>query len=390
MPYATRLLLLVTSLPALSDELRDRIQQLLAERGNELEETILSFVLKEISPSRIHVFEQRLAEEMRELGRRLMELTLNLLDPEDPEGVPHDVTYATGGYRRLNRKTRNAHVGTLFGTIELWRRGYRYWHRAEGEKTVFPLELQLGLVRGATPALAGAASRYMAEAGATQAAVLSRLRQQHNVAWGAERLRAVVQLVGQAMEGLLREHQVFKILELLEKAAASRGTRKPVLSVGRDGISLCEYKHRCYEVATTGTVTVYDRAGNRGLLGVSAGTRSAGDERPTHRVDPSSPPSLARLAAAIGLRNGCGRQRNQLLPSSFAKNAASPNGPAAGVDSDRRLLSRLRTHLDDRPRTVRWRPTEGSLMGTANVPFAKEAQRAKPCPPFRGSAPRSP
>jgi len=263
MPYATRLLLLVTSLPALNEELRDRIQRLLDECGDALDETILSFIFKEISPSSTQDFEQRLAEEMRELGRQLMELTVNLLDPEDPEGAPHDVTYASGGYRRLNRKTRNAHVGTLFGTIELWRRGYRYWHQGEGEKTVFPLELQLGLVCGATPGLAGAASRYMAEAGATQAAVLARLKQQHNVAWGAERLRDVVQQVGQAMEGLLREHQAFKILELLERATASRGNRKPVLSVGRDGISLCEYKHRFYEVATTGTITVYDRTGNR-------------------------------------------------------------------------------------------------------------------------------
>jgi hypothetical protein len=188
---------------------------------------------------------------------------VNGYESEDPEDAPHDVTYESGGYRRLNEKTRNARVATLFGTIELWRRGYRYWHRVEGEKTIFPLEIQLGLVRGATPALAEAASRYMAEAGATQAAVLARLKQQHNVAWGAERLRELVHQVGQAIEGHRQEHQVLKILELLEKAAASRGNRKPVLSVGRDGISLCEYKYRFYEVATTGTVTLYDRAGNR-------------------------------------------------------------------------------------------------------------------------------
>ena len=263
MPYATRLLLLVSSLSSFADELREQIQQLLDERGGNLEETILRFVSKEISPSSTLEFEQRLSEEMREVARQVMELTLNLLELENPEDAPHDVTYESGGYRRLNGKTRNARVATLFGTIELWRRGYRYWHRVEGEKTIFPLEIQLGLVRGATPALAEAASRYMAEAGATQAAVLARLRRQHNVAWGAERLRDLVHQVGQAMEGLWQEHQVLKILELLEKAAAGSGNRKPVLCVGRDGISLCEYKHRFYEVATTGTVTVYGRAGNR-------------------------------------------------------------------------------------------------------------------------------
>jgi hypothetical protein len=36
-----------------------------------------------------------------------------------------------------------------------------------------------------------------------------------------------------------------------------------VLSVGRDGISLCDYRTRFYEVATAATVTVYDRRGRR-------------------------------------------------------------------------------------------------------------------------------
>ncbi len=62
-------------------------------------------------------------------------------------------------YRRLNRKTRNAHVATVFGTIELQHYGYRYWHRDVPEKRIFPLDIQLGLVVGVTPALAEAAAR---------------------------------------------------------------------------------------------------------------------------------------------------------------------------------------------------------------------------------------
>jgi hypothetical protein len=61
------------------------------------------------------------------------------------------------------------------------------------------------------------------------------------------------------------ESQVEKLLELLKQASASTGKHKPVLSVGRDGITLGT---RCqggsvFEVATTGTVTVFDRRGRR-------------------------------------------------------------------------------------------------------------------------------
>ena len=48
-------------------------------------------------------------------------------------------------------------MATLFGKITLWRHGYRYVERDGGEPTIFPLEVQLGLVEGATPALASAA-----------------------------------------------------------------------------------------------------------------------------------------------------------------------------------------------------------------------------------------
>jgi hypothetical protein len=52
-------------------------------------------------------------------------------------------------------------------------------------------------------------------------------------------------------------------LELLERAEQSRGPRRPVLSVGRDGVTLREYRFRFFEHATVATVTVYDRTGQR-------------------------------------------------------------------------------------------------------------------------------
>jgi hypothetical protein len=263
MSYATQLALLLTSIPSIESELRSRIRQIMEKRLEHLEEVALTFVLNEVSPMSSFDLETAIAAETREIGRILVEMLYNLIEPEEAKEMPHDVIHEAGGYRRLNRKTRNAFVATLFGTIELRRYSYRYWHRDTSEPTIFPLEIQLGLVGGATPAIAEAAARYMAETGATQAAVLARLKQQHGVSWGAERLRAVTAGISQAMEQYRQEYQVRQILELLERAAKSKGRCKPVLAVGRDGISLREYRYRFFEVATAATVTVYDRRGRR-------------------------------------------------------------------------------------------------------------------------------
>ena len=263
MVYVTKLLLVLTSHVAIKTEIRQQIEQLWKDHREALEQAVLDFMRAEISPATMFDFETRIAERVRELARQLVENVLNLIEADDPEKMPHDLKHQGGGYRRLNQKTRNAHVATLFGTIELWRYPYRYWHRDVAEACIFPLEIELGLVHDATPALAEAVGRYMAQAGATQQAVLDRLRSQHGVSWGAQRLRDVTEELSLAFENVTQECQVVRLLELLKKAEQSRGPRRPVLSVGRDGVTLREYRFRFFEHATVATVTVYDRAGER-------------------------------------------------------------------------------------------------------------------------------
>ena len=163
------------------------------------------------------------------------------------------------------------------------------------EACLFPLEIALGLVHGATPALVEAVGRYMAQAGATQQSVLDRLRSQHGVCWGPQRLREVTQELAAALEGLTQECQVPRLLELLQKAEQSRGSRRPVLSVGRDGVTLREYRYRFFEHATVATVTVYDRAGQRlgtVYLAFAPELGQAADDRPADGVDPGSVAAL--------------------------------------------------------------------------------------------------
>jgi len=215
------------------------------------------------SPAAALKFERELNELLREVGRVIAELAYNRLEPEQPEELPHYLTHEASQYRRLNEKTPNREVATLFGKITLWRHGYRYVERDVAEPTLFPLEVQLGLMEGATPALAGEAARMMAETGATQATVLARLKAQHGVTWGVKKLRAVTETLAAAMERFRREYQAKQVVEWLRQAQRSTGRHRPVLAVGRDGITLQTQPHSFYEVATTATLSVYDRRGHR-------------------------------------------------------------------------------------------------------------------------------
>jgi hypothetical protein len=215
------------------------------------------------TPAAAHDFELEVQELLREVGRVLVELVYNRLEPEQPAELPHYLRHEGGDYRRLNRKTPNREVATLFGKITLTRHGYRYVQRDVAEPTLFPLERQLGLVDGATPALAGEAARSMAETGATQETVLARLKERHGVGWGVKKLRAVTAQVAESLEEHRREQQAKQVVDWLRQAYESKGKGRPVLAVGRDGITLCTLPHGCYEVATTATLTVYDRKGKR-------------------------------------------------------------------------------------------------------------------------------
>lgn len=219
------------------------------------------FLLQPITPEATLEFEQQLQNVIQALGRDLMEWTLNAAEPDDAGDQPHDAKVGGGGYRRLRDKTPNRDVGTTFGRITLWRRGYRSWSRDDGESLVFPLERQLGLVEKITPALAGRIALRMAEAGATQGTVIEWLRQEHDMAIGVERLRHLCEEVSSSLEEQRESHQVQYLLELLAQAQASSGRNRPVLAAGRDGVTF--HVQGVYEVGSTATISVYDRRGRR-------------------------------------------------------------------------------------------------------------------------------
>jgi hypothetical protein len=238
----------------LVDGVLDRARQPLID-------AVIFFFEQQISPLTLMAFEIALLGLMREMGRQLLELVLNACEPCRPDELPKDVWFECGGYRRRNQKTANRNVASRFGDIVLHRYGYRSWQAGDG--SIFPLEMLLGLNHSATPALVDWIGRHIATAGSNQAAVIELLRSDCGVTMGVKRLRQCVEQLSEAMEEFRQEHQVDVLLEALKQAVGSSGSRKPVIAVGRDGITLREYAQSAFKVATTGTVSVYDRRGKR-------------------------------------------------------------------------------------------------------------------------------
>jgi hypothetical protein len=216
-----------------------------------------------VGPLAVGRFEQELHQQLRELGRVAAEWTYNHVEAEPAQARPEQIVFQTSAYRRLPAKTPQE-VSTLFGKIRLRRQGYRA-AASVGEGVLFPLCWELGLVHGATPALLECVARYQAQSGATQRQTLARLRAEHGVNWGVKKLRHVTATLAQMLGEHRQEAQVEQVLDWLTQAAASRGQHRPVLAVGRDGITLGLQIKGCdiREVASTGTLTVYDRRGQR-------------------------------------------------------------------------------------------------------------------------------
>jgi len=244
--------------PSLYEKITD-IVQALAQTVSQLSRDFLS---QPIDPERTFHFEHQVEECLREAGRQIVQALCNYAEPPT-ESLPKHVQFEAGLYTRLNRKTPQ-NAWTLFGQVRLQRVGYRPSDKS-GDATIFPLAQALGLIHGATPALAERAAGLMGDTGMTQQAVLKRLKQDHNVGWGVKKLRQVTAWVSAEMAEQRQEVQVKKLIHWLQQATDSKGAHKPVVSVGRDGITL---GIRCqggsvHEVASCGTVTVLDRRGRR-------------------------------------------------------------------------------------------------------------------------------
>jgi hypothetical protein len=263
MTQSTRLLLLLSMLPAATKREGDELAPAtLPPPCPEVDPLIHAFLDQPITPQATFAFERQLQLLARDYCRQVLAAVYNAaaarLDAADVR-----VSYDGDDYRRLNRRTPNPHVATLFGTITLERQMYRACDKNSGLPCISPAEMALGLIQKATPACAEAVTRYFAEAGSTQASTLARLQEQHGVGMGVKRMRQLAAERAAVLAESQTSRLADRLLELLKQADASRGRHKPVLSVGRDGVTLREYRHRFFEVAGVGTLAVLDRRGKR-------------------------------------------------------------------------------------------------------------------------------
>jgi hypothetical protein len=211
------------------------------------------------TPSSCSHFEVQLHDMLRELGRIIVEWTYNHIEPDDRLLMPNHLRFDDDWYRR-RVKTPNRNVATLFGTITLWRYLYQPIHGIE--HAIFPLEIRLGLAAGrATPALAERVAHAATDS--TQDVVRADLKRDRGVAWSVATLRAVIAATWEGMAPQAQAAQVARVLAWLEQASASRGSRKPVLAAGRDGVFVPIRGDDSSREAATATLSVYDRAGQR-------------------------------------------------------------------------------------------------------------------------------
>jgi len=230
---------------------------LLAQHVQTLAQLTAAFLDQTPTPQATANLERQLAQGTRQLARQLLEWIYNRLEPADPNQAPRRLTYQGQTYRRRGRHPHT--VATLFGPIQL--RRLLYEPLEPGERCIHPLQLQLGLVAGyATPALAQRIGQYAAQQ--PQRAVRDTLRQDHDLKCSQATLRKVTKVLAEGLEPHRQHAQADRLLTLLQQAHASKGRRRVVLAVGRDGIQV-PVVGTSYQEASTATLSVFDRRGRR-------------------------------------------------------------------------------------------------------------------------------
>ena len=254
MNYSTLLALLLAS-PFCAQ--KPQLAELLARHGLALADLLLAFLAQDTSPQLAADLETTLALKLRELGQQLLQWTCTQLEPTEPQALPARLDFEGQTYRRRGRHPNT--VASLFGPLLLQR--FLYEPLEPGERCLHPLELRLGVVAGyATSALAQRMALHAAQL--PQRAVCGVLQRDHGVTCSQASLRKVCAALAAGLEPHRQVSQADRLLELLGQAHASKGRRRVVLAVGRDGIHT-PVVGGSYQESSTATLTVFDRRGQR-------------------------------------------------------------------------------------------------------------------------------
>jgi hypothetical protein len=233
--------------------------------GEQIAALTARFLSAPITPATTLGFENDLRRLLDGCGRLVLQAVFNHIEPEDPQDTPKHTQRDRQDYVRRNHKSpARGGIATLFGPIDLRRCLYEPLQEAreDAQRSFAPLELCLGIVaRNATPALAERVGRLATAH--TQQELLDVLQREHHVTWSVQVLRQVTAAVSAGIAPYLRAAQQRTLLSWSAQARQSRGRRRVVLAVGRDGLMLPLRDAEHYQEGGVATLSVYDRRGRR-------------------------------------------------------------------------------------------------------------------------------
>jgi hypothetical protein len=145
-------------------EISGMVGKIVSQLQSEMTSIVSNFLSSGISAAGMHKLENHLAECTRESARKILQWLVTNVEPELDE-MPGVIKHKGKNFRRLSEKADRSSVVTYFGNIELYRARYR---QGRDGKTIFPLELLLGIEAGFTPAAANMIGKQFATSGSSQ------------------------------------------------------------------------------------------------------------------------------------------------------------------------------------------------------------------------------
>lgn len=233
-----------------TDEITQAVDQVVSEFRQQAMAVIEQFVTSGPTPLKTLEVENSLHDRLREAGCQLIQWLFSQLEPSIDK-MPGTVHHRGQSYRRLTDKTPRGDILTRFGKVTLLRSRYR---RGRSGKTIFPLEMLLGIEHGCSPAAADRVGKQFAATGSSQGRTLEMIADQMGAKTGTEKLRKLVATLAESMEPFREEAQVERLVELIEQARQKQ--QKPVLSVSRDGVALGIAPWSFFEMASVACVSV--------------------------------------------------------------------------------------------------------------------------------------
>jgi len=231
------------------DDLESHLDTAL-DRLKQSVKSLLSDFVSNVSPESSFGVERRLFESVFAFSRDLLEQTFNSLEAAAPD-LPPVVNHRDNNYRHL-KDTKPREVVTRFGEITLVRSRYR---RGRCGKTIFPLEIALGLQQGFTPAAASLVGKQFAATGSSQGRTIEFAKEHLVSSIGTTRLRKLGQHLAVVMEPFREQCQLEQLQRWLTDARKSKAN-SVVLSVSRDAVSLGLAPFGFFKMASVATISV--------------------------------------------------------------------------------------------------------------------------------------